>query len=414
MYPDLLEVFGVTLYGTEFERVLWGVLFGMMTWGFVSSIRIISRGRKAEGVIQGLIVTAILIWSGIQFYSTFSGNYVPVFSEPLVVHSYAFCALIGVILGTITAMKMGGRRGIDGVEIAKLCLLLIVLGFLGARLGHVIVDWEPYWNACFHPELEGMAEPHCLRVLNFAEGGLTFYGGVIVGMVVIGWYLMRRHRRGQSVMILEHLDALAGALAISHAFGRIGCLCAGCCWGAITTGKIGIQYGADSFAFAELVRKPEFHDVMMTTGKTPLLHATQIYESAGEFIIYGILWAMLMRGAKPGKMAGTWLMVYGCLRFVIEIMRDDAERGYYFEKTLDSVNEFLHVVPGHSTILSTSQGIGIVMFLLGAIVFSISSLCNKKSVVRVEPEGETAQKAASIEPEGEIAQQIASIEPEAK
>lgn len=386
MYPDLLEVFGVTLYGTEFERCLWIILCVLMIWGIVSSIQIIRQGRRAEGGIQGALVTGVLIWSGVRLYSTFSGNYVPIFSEPLVVHSYAFCVLIGVGLGIVTAMKMGSRRGIDGGEIAKLCLLLIVLGFLGARLGHVVVDWQPYWNACFHPELENMTESNCLRVFNFAEGGLTFYGGVIVGMVVIGWYLYRRYRRGQAVKFLEHLDALGGALAISHAFGRIGCLCAGCCWGAITTGSIGIQYGANSFAFSELIKNPELHDVMMETGKTPLLHATQIYEAAGELVIYGLLWGMLSRGAKPGKMAGTWLMVYGLLRIVIEMMRDDGERGYYFEKTLDGVNAFLHVVPGHSTILSTSQGIGMMMFLMGAVLFMVSVMRKGGEGARIEPQ----------------------------
>ena len=87
---------------------------------------------------------------------------------------------------------------------------------------------------------------------------------------------------------------------------------------------------------------------------------------------------MLLKGAKPGKMAGFWLMGYGVLRFVVEMMRDDAERGYYFEKTLDDVNAFLHVVPGHSTILSTSQGIGIVMFVLGMGVYAASVIIHKR------------------------------------
>ncbi len=386
MYPDLLEVFGVTLYGTVFERILWAILALLMIWGLVSSVLIFRKGRKSEGLIQGLIVLGVFIWSGWQFASTFSAGYVLLFSEPLVVHSYAFCVLIGIGLGILTAMQMGKKRGIQGGEIARLCLLLVVLGFIGARLGHVIVDWEPYWNACFHPELENLSEKNCLRVLNFAEGGLTFYGGVIAGMFVVTWYMIRRHRQGQKLLIFEHLDALAGALAISHAFGRLGCFCAGCCWGARTTGTVGVQYGADSFAFLELIKDPELHDVMMQTGKTPLLHATQLYESLGELVIYSILWLMICRGSKPGRMVGFWFICYGILRFIVEVMRDDSERGYYFEKTIEEVNAFFDVVAGHSTILSTSQGIGLVMILIGVVLLSLSGIISKGEVVSIEPE----------------------------
>ena len=372
MYPDLLEIFGITLHGVLFERILWGILSAMMIWGCVSSILIIRKGRVAEGIIQGIIVLAILIWGGMKFISSFDPAYQLVFEKPLVVHSYAFCILVGVILGIVTAMKMAQRRGLNGLDIAKLCIWLTVLGFLGARAAHVIVDWEHYYNACFAPEVEGLAASDCLRVLNFGEGGLTFYGGVIAGMIVLAYYFVIRYRRGVPAAVFSHLDALAGALAITHAFGRIGCLAAGCCWGAITTGTIGVRYGADSFAFAALVQNPEYHDAMMLSGQTPLLHATQIYESAGEFLIYGVLWMLLAKKVRPGVMAGVWLIAYGILRFLVEIMRDDAERGYYFEKTFDGVNAFFNVVPGHSTILSTSQGIGLVMALIGVVVLILS------------------------------------------
>lgn len=380
MYPDLLEIFGITLHGVLFERILWGILCALMIWGVGSSIFIIRQGRRFEGIIQGVIVLGILIWSTLKFISSFEVSYRLVFESPLIVHSYSFCILIGVGFGILTAMKMGERRGLVGRETARLCLWLVVIGFIGARAAHVIVDWEHYYNACFKPELEGLAESDCFRVMNFAEGGLTFYGGVIAGMFVIACNFIKRYRRGVPVLIFSHLDSLAGALAISHAFGRLGCLAAGCCWGAVTTGTIGVRYGADSFAFAELVKEPAYHDAMMASGETPLLHATQIYESVGEFLIYGILWLMLCKRVRPGMMAGGWLTGYGALRFVVEIMRDDGERGYYFERTYDGINELLRVVPGHSTILSTSQGIGLVMIVIGVVLIVVSRLRKEAAV----------------------------------
>ncbi len=373
MYPDLLEIFGVTLHGPIFERVLWFLLAFLMIWGVVSSVILLKNGRKAEGGIQGAIVGAILIWSIVKIAGTFQESYELVFNEPLVIHSYAFCILIGIIAGTLTAMKMAPSRDLDGTDMAKLCLWMVLIGFLGARAAHVIVDYQTYVNSCFHPELVNASKPDCLRVLNFGEGGLTFYGGVIAGFFVLAVFFYRRHKAGKPLHVLSVFDLLAAALAITHAFGRLGCLAAGCCWGEITTGTLGVKYGASSFAFAEYIKDPKLHDMMMKTGETPLVHATQVYESVGELALYLILWAMLKKGAKPGKMAGTWFVGYGAIRFIVEIMRNDTERGYYFEHVVSGINEFFSVPASHVTFLTTSQGIAIVMIAVGAILLAFSA-----------------------------------------
>ena len=396
MYPDLLEIFGVTLHGVMFERVLWILILLLMIWGIISSVITIYKGRKVEGIVQGIIVFIILILSGVSVLKTFQPNYALVFEQPLVVHTYAFCILIGVTLGTLTTMKMAKDRGDDPKEMARLCILLIIFGFLGARAAHVIVDFGSYWNSCFHPDLVGLSGSNCLRILNFAEGGLTFYGGVIAGMVVMTVFFLRRKKRNQPLGILSVLDKLAAALAIAHAFGRIGCLAAGCCWGAITTGKLGVTYGVGSFAFTELVKRPELHDMMIKTGETPLLHATQIYEAVGEFILCGLLWLMHRKKTKPGRMVGSWFACYGIMRFIIEFMRDDSERGYYFEKSIKTINEIFMVPADHATILSTSQGIAIVMSAMGLGVL-IASLFRKSTAAvpgRAVPENPSNQIAA--------------------
>ncbi|MBO5754057.1 MAG: prolipoprotein diacylglyceryl transferase [Proteobacteria bacterium] len=396
MYPDLLSIFGIELFGPGFERVVLGALSALMIWGIVNSIQIFREGKRSEGGIQGIIVTAILIWAITRFGSTFDPGYALLFSQPIVIHSYAFCILIGVCLGIGTAMWMAKKRGSNPYDIAKLCILLTLLGFLGARAAHVIVDASTYWNACFNPTAIGATQSDCLRFLNFAEGGLTFYGGVIAGMLVLIWYFVSRHRKGTPANPLSTMDKLAAALSITHVFGRIGCLAAGCCWGAITTGKIGLHYPPGSFAYHELAKDPAMLEIMTQTGETPLLHATQLYEAGGELVIYGILWAMLLKNAKPGKMAACWLLSYGALRFVIEFMRDDFERGYYFEQIIEPINRLFHVAPDHPTILSTSQGIAFVMMALGIGTLIWSHLANK-SARPPKSDTQNAQTSPQIE-----------------
>ena len=370
MYPDLLGIFNIQLYGTLFERILWILAALLMIWGVGSSIMLFRKGNKTEALVQGGIVTVLLVWFGYNIYDSFQPDYVLMFKEPLILHSYAFMILVGVGLGTFTAMKMAPRKNFKPIDIAKLCLMMVLFGFIGARAAHVIVEFSTYWNSCFNPAAEGLAKPNCLRWLNVSEGGLTFYGGVIAGIVVLIVFYCKHRKENPDMLALG--DLLAPALAMAHGCGRIGCLAAGCCWGAITTGHIGVRYGADSFAFAELAKYPELNAELMISGKTPLLHATQLYEAFGEFILYGILWLLLFKTKRNGTMLATWFISYGVLRFFVEIMRDDTERGHFFESAIPGVNSFFHVAPDHATILSTSQGIAIAMILLGIAITIVS------------------------------------------
>ena len=369
MYPDLLGIFGIQLYGVLFERVLWILGVALMLWGEVSSIQLIRGGKKSEGLIQGSIVTAILIWLGIRLYGTFQTDYTLLFKSPLVLHSYAFMILVGIVLGTVSAMKMAPQMGYKSRDIGRLCLWMVLFGFIGARAAHVIVDAGTYWNSCFAPETVGLAKRNCLRWADVSEGGLTFYGGVIAGMaVLITFYI--KHRK-ENARVLSIADVLSPALAMAHGCGRIGCLAAGCCWGAITTGHLGIHYGPDSFAFAELAKNPAYAEILKT-GQTPLMHATQLYEAFGEFALFGVLCILFTKKARMGTMIATWLIGYGVMRFIVEIMRDDAERGHFFESVHPTINSIFHVAPDHVTFLSTSQGIAIGMILLGIIAFIAS------------------------------------------
>ena len=74
---------------------------------------------------------------------------------------------------------------------------------------------------------------------------------------------------------------------------------------------------------------------------------------------------MLVKKVRNGMMLGTWFIAYGVLRFVVEIMRDDTERGAFFDAVVPAINKFFLVSPDHNTFMSTSQGIACVMIVLG-------------------------------------------------
>ena len=139
-----------------------------------------------------------------------------------------------MMLGVLTAVGISYRRvlqlGVAKDSFLGLVLWTVVGGLLGARLFYIVQKWS---------ELDGSSIPEKLwTALQFTEGGLVVYGAILGGIAgILGWTLL------QKVVPLSLLDAIVPAFFIGLAFGRIGCLMNGCCYGGV------VESGLPSIAF---------------------------------------------------------------------------------------------------------------------------------------------------------------------
>jgi phosphatidylglycerol:prolipoprotein diacylglycerol transferase len=162
------------------------------------------------------------------------------------------------------------------------------------------------------------------------EGGLVFYGGVLFAVPVAAWYARRR-----GLNLWQTADIWAPSAAIGHAVGRLGCFCAGCCYGR----------PAEGLPWAVTFHAPE----SLAIQNVPL-HPTQIYESALEFLNFVILVMLRKRRTFHGRLFWVYVLNYSVIRSAVEVFRGDEVRGF--------------IVPG----VSISQGISALMFI-AALVF---------------------------------------------
>jgi len=144
--------------------------------------------------------------------------------------------------------------------------------------------------------------------------------------------LLRRYK----LAALPTFDVIVPSLALGHSIGRIGCLMAGCCWGAACDLPWAITY-TDPVA-AERLGTPLFRPV----------HPFPIYEALFNFGLYLLLAALFKRRLAAGRVFATYLVLYGIGRFLLEWTRGDAMRGF--------------VLGG---ILSTSQLISLGLIVVG-------------------------------------------------
>lgn len=93
-------------------------------------------------------------------------------------------------------------------RVGDIVIIALIFGIIGAKLFDDFENWDDFIQ---HP-MERI----------FSRSGLTFYGGLIIGAIAVAWYI---HRKG--IKIIHMIDAIAPALILAYAIGRIGCQVAG-------------------------------------------------------------------------------------------------------------------------------------------------------------------------------------------
>lgn len=213
--------------------------------------------------------------------------------------TYGFLVALGMICGLWTAFRLARFRGMDPEQIWNLGGIAVFSGIVGSKALLLILSWREYAE-----------DPGRIFSMATLQSGGVFSGGLVLGIVCVGWYVRR-----EKLPFLSALDVLAPGLALGHAFGRLGCLSAGCCYGRPTDMPWGIT----------------FHNTWAAEfSGTPLnipLHPTQLYEFAAEAINFVFLYWLCKRKQFEGQVAALFMIIYGIERFVFEFYRGDPGRG---------------------------------------------------------------------------------------
>ncbi len=240
---------------------------------------------------------------------------------PITIHGYGLMIAIGVICALLVASKRAKRLELDDDIVYGLGLTVLFSGFVGAKLLFCIV------------EIKSIIES---PILILSGDGFVVYGGIIGGIIAAMIYC-----KVKKVNFLQYFDLLMPSVALAQGFGRIGCFLAGCCYGRETCSSIGITFSNSLFAPNGVKLLP-----------------TQLFSSAGNFLIAAVLIIFASRPRDRGQVGALYLMLYGVGRFIIEFFRDDYR--------------------GSVGVLSTSQFISLIIFAVGTAMFFLNKRFNKE------------------------------------
>jgi phosphatidylglycerol:prolipoprotein diacylglycerol transferase len=221
---------------------------------------------------------------------------------PIPVGWYGLMYVLGLaVLIAVTRVEMA-RRGYDEKHLWNAFLLVGVFALVGARLYHVIDQWQIYQH-------------DLLRVVLPPYSGLGLYGGIAGAALAIIIYA-----RFAGLAIRPGLDAVIPGTLFAQGIARWGNFFNQELYGPPTNAPWGLAIECEHRAGTPWLCPPQGAYPFETTGFEPLF----FYESALN-ITGGLVALFLSRRffdrLRPGDITAFWGIWYGTVRSLLEFMR---------------------------------------------------------------------------------------------
>ena len=211
--------------------------------------------------------------------------------------SYGFFIALGVILANMAALFVLKKTGQDFNDFTILEAYCILGAFTGAKVLYLMVSFE---------KINWKRVTDSLYFSGLMQKGFVFYGGLIGGLLFV--FMAGKFHKIKSEPYIRNFVFL---IPFIHGFGRIGCFMAGCCYGIPYKGIGAVVFPEGSYALAGVSLFP-----------VQLLEAILL-------IMTALILINLQIRKKWFYTIETYLLIYGIIRFCLEYLRYDEERGSF-------------------------------------------------------------------------------------
>ncbi len=357
MRPMLIDLtdwrpFGVPLDSPLVKVSLALALVGLGLWlaGVLSRRRAVRTGRWPS----------LAEWALVAALAASAAALMVVVGQ---VHSYGLMMALGFLAAIALARWRTRRAGENPEVINALGIIALVGGVVGARLSYVF----EHWSDPLSPMSHGSLGERLTEVARLSSGGLVFDGGLILALLAVLVYLRLR-----KLPVRRFLDILAISCMVGLAFGRMGCLLNGCCFGGTCDVDyplaVEFPYAARPLVHAHGEGYPpashvspvfshQFHQgqlepeqlpgaLVETDGgrarlrppselSTPAelaagrhahsrpVHPAQAYGIVNALVLAGLLTGLYRLRTREGQVFAMTFVLYPITRFVLEYIRDD-------------------------------------------------------------------------------------------
>lgn len=213
---------------------------------------------------------------------------------PLAIHYYGLILALAIIAAYCLAAWRGRYYGFTTEQLDRLVVVLVVCGFIGARLYHVATELGFYVH-------------HPAQVLAVWQGGLGIFGAILGGLVGL---IIVRNRWFRGVSFLTLLDWLAPSLLLGQIIGRFGNL--------FNYEIFGYPTNLPWKMFVPAQFRPQ------ALQNFNYFHPLFLYEAILNILILLLLWRFMKRGRPVGSLFFAYLFLYNAGRFFLELYKTDS------------------------------------------------------------------------------------------
>jgi phosphatidylglycerol:prolipoprotein diacylglycerol transferase len=272
------------------------------------------------GAFDLLVIGALALLGGLVGSFLFRGQRFTL--ESLPIYSYGAMLCLSIVVGWFLTLGLGAREGLPRELLANCYFVTAIAALIGSRLLYVLTNPGEFRDL--------------LEVLAVRRGGLVAYGGFLGGFCGSTVYLRRR-----GVALLPWADVAVPSLASGLLLTRIGCYLFGCdfgkplsaaapAWlkhlGTFPRWPSDVLEGAGSPAWLQHV---DLRGLSVSSPTSLPVHPTELYESLVGAVLLAMSCWLARRRRFPGELFFAFTFAYGYLRFLLEIVRDDTERGSF-------------------------------------------------------------------------------------
>lgn len=239
------------------------------------------------------------------------------------IHSYGVMLGLSLVVGWYLTLGLAEKDGLPKETMANCYVFTALSAVIMSRVLYYVTnpgEFKSFWE-----------------LFALWRGGLVAYGGFLGGFVGSAIFLRR-----EKVPLWPWGDVAAPSLASGLLFTRLGCYLFGCDFGKpLPSGspewlkKMGtfphwsegtLPRGSGSPAWVQHVQQ---HLLDFDSSGSLPVHPTQIYESLVGGLLLLLLFAVRRNLKFRGQVFLTFTFAYGVLRFLLEMIRDDSERGEF-------------------------------------------------------------------------------------
>jgi phosphatidylglycerol:prolipoprotein diacylglycerol transferase len=327
----------------------------MLWWALVigALVALAYAGAALKGKEKGTTVVSLCLAIGALVFA-YAYRKTSIDTAVIPIYSYGVMLGLSLVVGWYLTLTLADRDGLPKETMANCYVFTALAAIAGSRVLYVLTNLD---------EFHSLAD-----IFAFRRGGLVAYGGFIGGYLGSWLYLKMNGLR-----LLPWADVAVPSLASGLLITRVGCYLFGCDFGKRlpdtapdflkklgtfphwAAGTLDAGDGAPAYVrHLELYRGTPLGAELLRTNASLPVHPTQIYESlCGLLLLSLLLWQRKSQKFR-GQIFFTFAFGYGFLRFLLEIIRDDVERGEYGPMLAEHI-----LVPGALLLMSIGFCFGI-------------------------------------------------------